>query len=170
MKHGPAEEKDALTEHWFFRVLIAGVVLAVIFYVASYSLTDVVDEVGEYKAQLMTDRFAKSVGHIHQEWDRQGKPSVLKLNYYETQVSSKTVEVHVNSEGWPLTVDEAQHELNCSRLWLYFAETNTDKETLVSVSVTSNERYCDYSWTTQNGNKRHFIYDSDVGLFEQERQ
>lgn len=166
MKHSQVDEKQALTEHWFFRVLIAGVVLAVIFYVGSLSLSGVVDEVGEYKAQLMTDRFAKSISHIHQEWNRNGKPSKLRVDYYETQSQPKDVWVWLNKDGWPLTVDEVEARLNCKKLWLYFAETNANREELISISVQGNDRVCNYSWQTPNGITKQFKYDSLKGLLE----
>lgn len=167
MKHSTVEEQEALTEHWFFRVLVAGVVLALIFFVGSRSLNDVVEGVGEYKAQLMTDRFAKSVSHIHQEWDRNGKPSRLRLDYYESQTNPKDVWVWLNKQGWPLTVDEENPELNCRQLWVYFAETNTKTNELVTISVVSDERYCVYTWKNQDGAQKSFKYDSLVGRFEQ---
>lgn len=166
IKHSQAEEKEALTEHWFFRVLIAGVVLLVIFFVGSRSLTNVVDGVGEYKAQLMTDRFAKSISHIHQEWNRNGKPQKLRLDYYESKGNAKDVWVWLSEDGWPLTVDEQDATLNCKKLWMYFAETNTNREELVSISVNSDKRFCVYAWQNQEGKNKRFKYDSLKGLLE----
>lgn len=166
-----------LSERWLYKVLIVAILIGTFFYFGSQQLSDVYDDVAEYKADLMADRFAKSVSHIHQQWSAEGKPSFLKLDYFhevdETRVGlvnldeqqSVKIWIQMNKKGWPLAIGKESSELNCAQLWRYFAETRTRQADMVTIAVEQRGLSCLFSWRTAEMRTKTFTYDSTIGEF-----
>ena len=161
------QQEESLTEHWFFRVLIGLMLIAVLFFTASRYLSDVYDDVGEYKASLMADRFVKSVSHMHQQWITTGKPTLMTLDYYETANSSKEIEVQMNKSGWPLNIGTDTGLLNCEQLWIYFAETELIESDASTIEIVQQRTSCSYYWQSGGVNKKVLEYDVHVGRMTQ---
>lgn len=161
------KKEESLTEHWFFRVLIGLTVIAVLFFAASRYLSDVFDDVGEYKVSLMSDRFVKSATHMHQQWSAMGKPKHLKLDYYELATRSIEINIHMNKKGWPLSVNSGSEGLDCEQLWQYFAENNPDKQEALLVEIVQERAKCLYYWEDDGIKQKVLEYDVDAGRIKQ---
>ncbi len=166
-----------LSERWLYKVIVVGILVGTFLYFGNRQMSDLYDDIAEYKAELMADRFAKSVSHIHRQWSAESKPTYLKLEYFHDlddpavditnieQNKSVKIWIRMSKKGWPLAIGKETTELNCAQLWQYFAETRTSKKDMVNVTVEQQTPHCLFSWPAAEMNIKTFRYDSHIGEF-----
>ncbi len=170
------KKEQSLTEQWFFRFLMGLIVIICLFFVANHYLNNIYDEVEEYRASLMSDRFVKSVGHIHQQWNMLGKTKVIKLDYYETSTTTKKIVVSMSKKGWPLNVEVdlaneiVSSELDCATLWTFFAESEEDRSETTDIIIAQEENACRFSWALKNLKHKTLRYDAVIGKISLETE
>ncbi|MDU0113683.1 hypothetical protein RT723_12025 [Psychrosphaera aquimarina] len=163
---------DSLMDRSFVRVLVAAGIIAVLFYIAVRSFLGIINEVEEFKYDLLAERFSISMDYARREWIIRGKPDSLTLEYYIDQQAinnkiNKKLLLQINEFGWPINVASESRELDCLNLWMYFAHEEQDNKTVENLTeqldVKRINNNCHYLHKEKFPNQLMFSYNSSNG-------
>lgn len=166
-EHQHSVTTDTAMERPFMRVMLGVGVVIGLFYFASKAFEDVIDSVVESKYEWVSDRFAKSINHIHKEWMISGRPNSIVLDYYLDETTTTSIRLQLNKQGWPLNVSESDTELNCLNLWMLFAHNNDHAKSIMDLTsnldVSQTANRCEFYHETEKDKKLLFNYDLNTG-------
>lgn len=158
----------------FFRILVGGIFLVAIFYIASIYFSRIVDDVVEHKYEMLADRFSISMGHIHKQWMLGGKKSQIKMNYQVETDEFIDVNFQLNEFGWPINIVQETNELNCLNLWMYFANDSASQKTVLNLTAQLNVEQsvneCRYYHLADKGLVFMFSYSVETGKVTSAKQ
>jgi len=156
------------------RKFLLGVgVVVCLFYVAIQSFSDFIDNVTEYKYELLAERFSISMDYAHRQWLTSDKPQTLVLEYFADKEAinnnvGKKLLLHMNEFGWPINIAKGDPTLDCKNLWMYFADGMQSSKEAVSlkeqlIEVKQMNGHCHFLHKEKYPNQLMFSYNSSNG-------
>lgn len=155
----------SITERPLIRFLITGLILAVVFYMALRYMDKLYSDAEVFKYDLLAEEFESSINLVRMGWNERGRPSRFRMQFQFDDLQIQRLVVRVNKSGWPINVASDNTDIDCLKLWQYFAEhlTVPEGDFVPLVDIDKQQNMCTYRktkadktiWTmnynTQNG-------------------
>jgi hypothetical protein len=114
-------------------------VVVCLFYIAVRTFSNLVDDVTEYKYELLAQRFSISMDYVHRQWLTNDKPQTLVLEYFVDKYAidnkvSKQLLLRMNEFGWPINIAQNSQTLDCMNLWMYFAHEEQSSKIVLNLT------------------------------------
>lgn len=155
------------------KFLVGTSVLVCLFYVAMKSFSNIIDEVTEYKYELLAERFSISMEYAHRKWITSDKPQTIVLEYFtdknaiNNKVGQKLL-LRMNEFGWPINIAKADRELDCKNLWMYFAHEEQSSKMVLNLTeqlaIKEINGNCHFLHKEKFPNQLMFSYNSNNGF------
>lgn len=166
-EHGHSVTTDTAMDRPFVRIIIGLGIIITLFYFATKAFDDVIDGVVESKYKWVSDRFIRSVNHIHKEWMINHRPKKVVLDYFVDESTSSKITIQLNRYGWPLNVSGSDRELNCLNLWMLFAHEIGHSQSIMDLTsdlkVEQSDIGCNYYHDVDSELKFLFGYELTTG-------
>ena len=130
---------ESVITHNFMKFLVGIGVVVCLFYVAVRTFSNLINDVTEYKYELLAQRFSISMDYVHRQWLTNDKPQKLVLEYFtdKSAIDNKQGEkllLHMNEYGWPINIAQDSQTLDCMNLWMYFAHEEQSHKMVLNLT------------------------------------